>query len=461
MTEFSPSAQTGGQSGPRIGWFTAACVLVSNIIGGAIFTSTGFMARDLGDPTLILSLWAVGAFLALAGAMSYSELGAALPHAGGDYVYLRYSYGPLISFLSGWASLTVGFGAGIAASAVSFSAYALRVAHISEEPSFLAKGLALILVWSLTAAHAAGTEIGGFLQRLLTTTKVVAILTLILGGLLLGSGSWANLVIPAPEIQPRSGRLIVALIFVLYTYLGWNVVGYIAGEIEEPQRNIPWIVIGGTGFVAVVYILLNLVYLYALPVAALAKEPVLPVAEKAASALWGPITARLVAMLLCISIAGGMSSMIWAGPRVYWTMAADGVFPSFFKNVSPSTGVPVRAILLQSAWASLLILTGTFEQLVIFSGFILATFNALSISAVIILRWLHPELARPYRVPFYPILPGLVIAALLIVVGYSLIERPLESVLGIAIILTGIPLYFLWRTPPGNARRCGSRRRFS
>ncbi|MBI4402198.1 MAG: amino acid permease [Nitrospirae bacterium] len=428
-------------------WFTAACVLVSNIIGGGIFTTTGFIARDVGDPILILALWLVGALLALAGAMSYSELGAALPRAGGDYIYLRQAYGPLVGFLSGWASFTVGFGAAIAASAVSCASYGLRVVPLAEENSLVAKALALLLVWSLTAVHAAGVGAGGWLQRLLTTTKVVAILVLILGGLLLGAGSWTNLTVRVSETKPGLGPLVVALIFVLYTYLGWNVVGYIAGEIADPGRTIPKIVIGGTAFVAVIYLLLNLVYLYALPVTALAQPPVLPVAEKAAAALWGPTSARLLAAVLCISIAGAVSAMVWAGPRVYWVMAVDGVFASFFKDLHRTTGVPVRAILLQSVWASLLILTGTFEQLVIFAGVILAAFTALTVGAVIVLRRRHPDLARPYRVPLYPLVPGLMIAISLAIVGDSLIQRPIESALGVATVMGGIPLYFLWRKP--------------
>jgi APA family basic amino acid/polyamine antiporter len=242
------------------------------------------------------------------------------------------------------------------------------------------------------------------------------------------------------------GPLIVALIFVIYTYLGWNVVGYIAGDIAEPQRMIPKIVIGGTAFVASLYLLLNLIYLYALPVTALAQPPILPVAEKAAAALWGPASAHLVAALLCISIAGGVSAMVWAGPRVYWAMALDGVFPSFFKALTPNRGVPTRALLVQSGWTSLLILTGTFEQLIIFSGFILSAFTALTIGAVMMLRRRHPDLARPYRVPFYPILPAMVILVLLIVVVDSAIQRPIESAMGIGIVLSAIPFYFLWKT---------------
>ncbi len=432
----------------QVGWFTATCVLVSNIIGGGIFTTTGFMARDLGDPVLILALWVVGAGFALAGAMSYGELGAALPQAGGDYVYLRRAYGSLAGFLSGWTSFTIGFGAAIAASAVSFASYFLRVAPIADDNGWAAKGLALLLLWSLTAVHVAGVEAGGRLQRVLTTTKVIAILGLVLGGVSLGSGSWKHFTVRAPDADPGIGALMVALIFVMYSYLGWNVAGYIAGEIAEPGRTLPRIMIGGTAFVGAMYLLLNLVYLYALPVTSLAQPPVLPVAEKAAAALWGPVSGRIVAALLCLSLAGAVSAMVWAGPRVYWAMARDGVFASWFAVLDGTTGVPVRAILLQSGWASLLILTSTFEQLVIYGGLVLAVFTAFTVGALIVLRRRQPDLPRPYRVPLYPALPGLLVVLSLIIVGYSLIQRPIESALGLATVLAGIPLYFVWRTSP-------------
>ena len=380
----------------------------------------------------------------MAAAMSYSELPAALPRAGGDYVYLRHAYGPLTGFLSGWTSFTVGFGAGIAAASVSFASYALRVVPFAEDNSLASKTVALVLVWVLTVVHAAGTGAGGRLQRALTTTKVLAIVLLIFGGFLFGHGSWDHVSDNDSQGNPGLGALIVALIFVIYTYLGWNVVGYIAGDIAEPQRMIPKIVIGGTAFVAMLYLLLNLVYLYALPATTLAQPPILPVAEKAAAALWSPASAQLVATLLCISIAGGVSAMVWAGPRVYWAMALDGVFPSFFKVVTPATGVPRRAMYLQSGWASLLIVTGTFEQLVIFSGFILSAFTALTIGAVIVLRRRYPDLIRPYLAPFYPVLPAIVILVLLIVIGTSLVQRPFESALGIAAILAGWPFYYVW-----------------
>ncbi|MBD0316727.1 MAG: amino acid permease [Nitrospiraceae bacterium] len=429
----------------RVDWFTAACLLMSNIIGGGIFTTTGFLARDVGDPRLILSLWLIGALLALAGAMSYSELGAALPRAGGDYIYLSRAYGPLWGFLSGWTSFTVGFGAGIAASSVSFSSYLLRAVPQIEETGLAAKVLSLLLLWSLTAVHTAGVGAGGLLQRTLTTSKVTAIVVLILGGLTWGAGTWTNLA-PTQNADPHPGSVIVALIFILYTYFGWNVAGYIAGEIADPHRVIPRIMIGGTACVAVIYLLLNLVYLYAFPVGVLAQPPVLPVAEKAAAALWGATSARLVAVMLCVSIAGAVSAMVWAGPRVYWAMAQDGVFAPYFGTINRTTGVPVRAIALQSVWASLLILTGTFEQLVIYSGFVLAAFSALTVGTVLVLRRHEPNLARPFSVPFYPLTPGLFIVSMLIIIGYSVIQRPVQSLLGVLTVLAGLPFYWLWRT---------------
>ncbi|MCX5724699.1 MAG: amino acid permease [Nitrospirae bacterium] len=429
----------------KIGWFTASCVLVSNIIGGGIFTTTGFMARDLGDPVLILLLWFVGALFALGGAMVYGELGAALPHAGGDYLYLREAYGPLVAFLSGWTSFTIGFGAALAASAVSFASYALRVIPLTDESGWRVKGLALSLLWAVTLVHCGGIGTGGFMQRLLTTTKVLAICGFILGGLLYGSGQWAHLAVPAPTSQPSLGTAAISFLFVMYSYLGWNVASYLAGDIADPQRSLPKIMVGGTAFVAGLYLLLNVVYLYALPITSLAQEPILPVAEKAAAALWGPGSAQFVAALLCLAIVGAVSAMVWAGPRIYWAMAHDGVISPWLAKLHAKSGVPVRVILLQSAWASLLILSGTFEQLIVYSGLVLALFMALTLST---LFHFHREPAtgpHHYQAPLYPFLPATLIAGTLAIVLYGLFQRPAESLFGAATVLSGIPFYILWR----------------
>lgn len=428
-----------------IGWFTASCVLVSNIIGGGIFTTTGIMARDLGDPLLILFLWFTGALVAVGGAMVYGELGSRLPHAGGDYVYLREAYGPLAAFLSGWTSFTIGFGAAVAASAISFSSYALRVVPMQDESGWIAKGLSLALLWSATAIHCRGVGTGGRLQLILTTTKIVAIGGLILGGLSAVIGRGRPLLGPPAAQEPTVGAAAIALVIVTYCYLGWNVAGYIAADIQNPRKTLPGIMIGGTTFVAAIYLLLNMVYLSALSITELAREPIVPVAEKAAAALWGPQSGRLVAAILCLSIAGGVSAMTWAGPRVYWAMAREGMISPWLAHVQPRTNVPARAIILQSLWASLLIVSGTFEQLLVYSGLVLALFMALTLSTIFRLRHAETLHASHYRAPLYPFLPATLILGAGALVISSVLERPVESLYGAITVLTGVPLYYLRR----------------
>jgi basic amino acid/polyamine antiporter, APA family len=429
----------------KIGWFTASCVLVSNIIGGGIFTTTGLMARDVGDPMLILLLWFAGALFALGGAMVYGELGAALPHAGGDYVYLREAYGPLVAFLSGWTSFTIGFGAAVAASAISFSSYALRVVPIEDEQGWVAKGLSLSLLWIATIIHCRGVGAGGRMQLLLTTTKVVAIGGLILGGLAAVAGQWDHLLARPAIQQPTLGASAIALVIVTYCYLGWNVAGYIAGDIADPKRTLPKIMIGGTAFVATIYLLLNVVYLSALSITELASEPIIPVAEKAAAALWGPQSGRVVAAILCLSIAGAVSAMTWAGPRVYWAMAHDGMISPWLARLHPRTAAPDRAIIFQSLWASILILSGTFEQLLVYSGLVLSLFMALTLSTIFRLRSTTVVDPSQYQAPLYPLLPATLVIGAAAVVIYSLLQRPTESLYGAVTVLSGIPFYYFWR----------------
>ena len=429
---------------PRIGAFTAGCVLVSNAVGSGIFTTSGFLARDLGDPVWILALWALGGALALAGALSYAELGAAMPRVGGEYIYLRRAFGPGLAFLSGWTSFTVGFGAAIAAASIAFAHYlAVLLPGAAEAlPAWLP---ALALVWLLTGIHLLGVEGGGRFQRYITVLKIGGVLVLLALGFASGAGSWAGMTEPAAAAAPRVGTAAVGLIFVIYSYSGWNAAAYIAGEIERPEQSLPRALISGTLFVALLYLAINLFYFYALPVSVLAEEPVLPVAEKAASALLGERAASLVAALLCASIAGAASSMVWAGPRVTWAMADDAVVPGWLGALS-SSGAPVRALLVQAVWISGLILTGTFEQLVVYGGFAIALFSALAVACVLVLRRSSPELPRPYRVPGYPWVPAAFIAATLWIAGHVLFERPTEALLSATTVAAGIPLYALWRS---------------
>lgn len=428
---------------PRVGGFTASCVLVSNAVGSGIFTTTGFLARDVGDPGWILALWVIGGALALAGALSYAELGAAMPRVGGEYVYLREAFGRPLAFLSGWTSFTIGFGAAIAAASIGFAHYlaVLLPQAFAEMPPSVAAGA---LVWVLTGIHLIGVEEGGRFQRYITLLKIGGTLLLLTAGFASAGGSWEHLSSEEGGVEPRLGVAAVGLIFVLYSYSGWNAASYIAGEIERPERNLPRALAAGTIFVALLYLAVNLFYFYALPVSALAAEPVLPVAQKAASALIGTGASSAVAALLCVSIAGASSSMVWAGPRVTWAMADDGVVPRSLGEKSRS-GAPRAALLAQAVWITLLLLTGTFEQLVVYGGFAIALFSAAAVASVFVLRRRLPELSRPFRVPGYPWVPATFIAATLWIAGYVLIERPTEALLSLATISAGLPLYVWWK----------------
>jgi len=429
----------------RIGWFTAGCVLVSNVVGTGIFTTTGFMARDLGHPGLILSIWLMGGLIALAGALSYSELGTAFPVAGGEYVYLHHTYGPFIGFLSGWTSFAVGFSAAVAAGAMSFAAYFLELVRLGDEGGVTPTIVGLALLWSITGFHLVGIGTGGWLQRLLTLVNMGAICALIAAGLMVGEGDWAHLTLSDARATPSVGLSLVSLIFALYAYSGWNAAVYLAGEVTEPARTIPRALIGGTLCVTLLYLALNGLYVYALPVMDLADAPIVPVASKVAVALLGVDAAQFVTVILCLLIIGSMSAMVWAGPRVYYAMAKDGLIPSYFCRTSDRRGTLVNAILLQSLWASVLIVSGSFEQLVIYSGTVLTIFSALAVGAVLVLRQREPDLPRPYRTPLYPFVPCFFILMSIVIIWNALYERPLEGAMGIVTVLAGAPLYLLWR----------------
>jgi len=424
--------------------FTAACVLISNMVGVGIFGTTGYMARDIGHPGIILLLWLIGGAYAFLGVLCYSELGAAMPQAGGEYVYLRQAYGPIWGFLTGWTSFTIAFSAAIASCAHLFASHL----HDLLEPMGIPDTrviTALLVVWALTAVHAAGVKAGGILQQFLTISKILAIILLLLLGFTMGKGDWNNLT--ATQVPETLGlsTILVSFLFVTYGYSGWNAAGYIAGEITEPQKNIPLAGIAGTICVAVLYLVINVFYFYALPVDRLAAAPVELVAQKSAISLLGAAASPWFTALLCLSILGTASAMIWIGPRVYYAMATDGVFPAFFAHTTKSTHTPARSIVLQSCWISILILIGGFEQLVIYAGFAMIVFSSLAIAAVMVLRIKQPELVRPYKVRPYPIIPILYIVLSLAIMYAAIKIRPTESLLGVVTVLAGLPLYWFWQ----------------
>jgi len=431
--------------GRQIGLLTAASVVVANVIGSGIFTTSGFIARDLGDPAALLLVWAVGGILALAGALSYSELGAAMPEAGGEYVYLREAYSPLVGFLSGWMSFFIGFSGAIGSTALLFSHYLAHFIPSVEPPAPAGIALSVGLVWVLTLVHVAGVGPGGAVQRILTIAKVAAIVILIVAGFAFGTGDPGNF---SSTGRAAWGLFPVSLVFVMFSYSGWNAAAYLAGEIRNPGRNLPLALILGTLVVTALYLGLNAFYVYALPIPEMAG--VQAIAEKTSVTAMGEVAAHMVASVVMLAILGSISAMVLAGPRVYFAMSRDGVFPRMFAAVDPRFGTPARAIALQSAWTTVLILVASLypnalENLIAYTGFALVLFSALAVAAVFVLRVRRPDLPRPYRVPGYPVVPALFVAAALWIAVFSVPDRPSQALLGLLTIAAGVPFYLLAR----------------
>src|SRR6516164_6722674 len=339
--------ESNGRLSRTIGWRTAAAVVIANMIGTGIFTTSGFIARDTGSPWILLTLWVVGGLIALAGALAYAELGAAMPEAGGEYIFLREAYGPVVAYLSGWTSFLAGFSGAIAAALVAFAGYISSLFPVLGELDV--RLLAITTLWMLTAVHLAGVQLSGKLQSVLAAVTVMMIVALIISGFAIGHGAAAHFRSSAPS----QGSMAVSLIFVLYAYSGWNAAAYLAGEIAEPERGLPQALIVGTMCVGGLYVALNVLYIWALPISEM--SGVMAIAERAAVAMFGPRASRLLAALVAFAILLSASAMVIAGPRVYFAMARDGVFPRAFA-ITRRRSNPTAAVLLQSAWASVLIL---------------------------------------------------------------------------------------------------------
>src|SRR5262249_52498171 len=322
---------------------------------------SGLFARDVGSPWMMLLLWVAGGAIAMVGAQCFAELGAQMPEAGGEYVYLREAYGAKVAYLSGWTSFFVGFSGAIAASLLAFATYLQQL--VPAMSSVDSRIVALGTLWILTGAHAVGARPGARLQALMVGVTLAVLLGFVAAGFSIGRGSSANFF----SSGPVQGSAAVSLIFVLYTYSGWNAAAYLAGEIVDPARGIPKALISGTAVVTLVYVALNLTYIWALSIPKM--SGVLTIGERAAAAMFGPLAARAVAGVIALAILSSASAMVMAGPRVYFAMARDGVFPALLGTISGRFKTPACATIAQSAWTTILILFfGAFEPLVIFTG---------------------------------------------------------------------------------------------
>jgi APA family basic amino acid/polyamine antiporter len=418
--------------------------------------TAGDITKSLPYPGLILLVWLAGGLLTVAGALTYAELGVLFPRAGGMYHFLREAYGPLPGFLFGWASFLVIMSGGIAAIAVGFGEYlGSFLPWFSTQHALLAVPLgawtwtlsggqvaasAAILV--LTAVNYIGLREGAWVQNLLTVLKV---------GAVVGFAALGLLVVPKvqPALQsplPSAGVLTafgVGLIAVLWSYDGWYGLVLSAGEVRQPERNLPLGLLWGTVAVMVMYTLLNMVYLRALPVAVIATSP--RIGEAAAAALFGAVGARLVSLVVLVSCFGCLAATVLYAARIYLPMAQDGLFFRALAEVHPRYRTPGRSLLAQGVWSALLALSGTYSQLYTYSMFVLMASHVATGAAVFVLRRTRPELPRPYRVWGYPAVPALFILASSLLVANTLAERPLESLWGLGLVALGLPAYAYWR----------------
>lgn len=444
-----------------LGALDGAALVFCSVVGVGIFTTPGVVAAHTGGTASILAVWALGGLLSLAGALAYAELSLICPREGGEYVYLRRAFGPLAGFLSGWTAFVAGFSGAIAAGAVGFAAYLGRLfpAAADAEP-FVSVGVAglrvelsprslvaLGLIVLLSLVHMRGLGPGRVVQNAL------AALTLLTLGVLVGAGLLADPApppVPAAPAREADGAWLLALVAVMFTYSGWNAAAYVAGEVRQPERNVPRALVGGTAAVCALYLLLNLAYVRALSPAGL--RDTVSAGDAAARALFGDGGAALFTPLVLLAVAGGVSAMILTGPRIYYAMARDGSFPGWLARTGRG-GVPRAAVAAQAAWSCVLVVSGGFEALITYTGFAVVLFTGAAVASLFVLR-ARGASARPAW--GYPLLPAVFVLVSLAMVAHSVRAAPGPSLLGFAVIAAGIPVHYaLVRLPAVRGARAG------
>jgi APA family basic amino acid/polyamine antiporter len=449
----------------QIGLFSAVMLIAGDMIGTGIFISTGAIAETLPTPGGVLLVWLFGGLLALAGALTCAELSASLPYAGGDYIYIREAYGKLMGFLSGWSSFLVTFSGAIAFLAVILNgfmsfffpilgsehvifSFTLPVVPITVKAGTL---FSIVVVLLLSGLHCLGVRQGTVVQNVLTTLKIGALLGIIVFGVLFGKGNTSHFE-PLFDWQKIGDFSLfgAAFIPVIFAYSGWNAVTYIAGEVKDPERNLPRALMYGVLIVMALYLAINAVYIYAVPVTEM--KGALRMSEIATTALFGYTTSAWITGIITISILGALNVVTMIGPRIYYAMAKDGVFFQRLTYVHPNFGTPTKAILLQALWSCLLILTNTWGTLFTYVSVAITLFSAFTVGSVIVLRYKRPELKRPYRLWGYPLVPILFVLVHLWIVWGSVTEKPTESLIGLFIVCLGIPVYWIWKSRPAKSR---------
>jgi APA family basic amino acid/polyamine antiporter len=438
----------------QLGIVSATALVISNMVGTGIFTTTGFLAGDLGDVKLVLGTWVVGALVALSGAFCYSELGVNFPSSGGEYVYLTRAYGPTWGFVTGWVSFFAGFSAPIAAAALAFSDYlgyffpALRQSNaamtIGSGAFALKVGgaqvMASVLIAVLTVVNFMGMSKVAKLQNLLTATKLTVLFGFIGLALFAGTGNWGHFAMPAVRTStvPLAGQFAISLFWIYFCYSGWNAATYVAEELKQPERTLPIALTFGTALVAALYLALNLVFIYAAPLEQM--KGVIAIGSLAATNLFGPEIAGAFSALMALSLIAMVNAMVTIGPRVYYAMAQNRAFFKSAARVHPKWRTPVFAILCQGICSVLMTLT-PFPTLVIYIGFTLTATAVLAVASLFIFRK-RPNWQRLRVVSFaWPLVPVTFILVALWMFVYGVMLEPKVSVAAVLTIATGAAVY--------------------
>ncbi|MFL6281150.1 MAG: APC family permease [Vicinamibacterales bacterium] len=437
----------------RLGPFDAAAIVVSNVIGGGIFFVPIIVAQMVGTNRAILWVWLIGGALAFAGAMAYAELSALRPRAGGEYVYLREAFGPLAAFLTGWTSFIAGFSGAIAASALALADYVGRFIPAAADatpiftiplpfvPLVVSRKavVALAPIAVLSFIHIRGLGPGRIVQNVLAGLKAGALALIVALGFMIASGGTGGET--ATTGLPMSGMLL-ALVPIMFTYSGWNAAVYVAEEVRDPGRNVPLALGLGTLTVIVLYVALNALYLHVLGAAQLAALPG-RLLDVVGERLFGVAAANAIAVFTIVSLSASISAMTLAGPRVYYAMAQDGLFLRAASRVHPRFHTPAVAIVAQSVWTVVLVLCGSLSQLVSYTGFAVILFSAVAVASLFVLRRRSPDAPRPFRAWGYPWAPAVFVLACGAMVVNEIIRNGATALAGVAVIVAGIPVYFL------------------
>jgi APA family basic amino acid/polyamine antiporter len=432
----------------ELGLFSLTNIVIANMIGAGVLTLAGFLLTELRNPLLMMVLWLIGGLGALCGAICYGQLGAAFPQAGGEYAYLTRLFHPLAGFLSGWISFFVGFSAPIAAAALAFVEYLARAfpALLTLGPftgpstGFILKKIyAIAIIVFFTLVHRRGVRFGARVQNYLTLITIAGIFLFVAVGFAFGKGNFGNLFqgsgLEASFNQYKSIGL--SFLWIMFAYSGWNASAYIGSEIRTPKKNLPRSLILGTAVVIIFYMALNLLYIYAVPMQEVSGTA--SIAGLAAAKLFGRPMEQVVSVFIAFALCSSLSAYIMLGPRVYFSMARDGAFFKFAAKVHPRYKTPSKSILFQGVIAGVMVLIGTFDQLLTYLGFALAIFPVLAVLGVFKLR--RRGMARKLMgFPLTPVFFIMTSAAMLI---FSFLERPGESLVAIITLLLGVPLYFL------------------